>query len=91
MSARDKLTQLPDPSVIATTTLVEDKVRNLNVKIDNNNQDTKESLKRIEGKIDSLMLTLATRREMHLKDSTTVVPVRPILGDSIASVTPRRQ
>lgn len=84
---RDKLAQLPDPAMLVTKNLIDDKVVTINQKIDDNNKDTKESLRRIEGKIDSLTFSLATqaRREERPKQ-TGIFPPRVFTPDtSVAS------
>lgn len=81
---RDKLTQLPDPSVLVTKNLIDERVGAINQRIDDSNRDTKESLRRIEGKIDSLTFSLAIGRD-DLKKQTSVFPpmvVPPVSPDS---------
>ena len=70
---RDKLASFPDPAVIVTKNLIDERVTELNQRIDDNNRDTKDALRRIEGKLDSLTLALAVRRE-ELKKQTAESP-----------------
>lgn len=91
VSFRDKLNRLPEPSDIATKNLLDEKVHTVNDKVDSNNKDTKESLKRIEGKLDSLMLSLAVRsRESHPKELSGIPLTKRVPGAPIASASASR-
>lgn len=90
---RDKIAQLPSPAEIATKNEINEKINVLNTKVDSNNSDTKESLKRIESKIDSLMLVMATHqresrpKETALPATTRAIPAEPIASAANTSAT----
>ena len=62
MSARDKLKSIPDPAQIVTNKSVEQRFQEEDRKIDNNAAVVQDGMKRIESKVDTLLLSMATRR-----------------------------
>ena len=82
---RDKLASFPDPAVIVTKNLIDERIAVLSQRIDDNNRDTKDGLRRIEGKLDSLTLALAVRRE-ELKKQTSIFP--PMVSPPAHYTTP---
>ena len=72
MSARDRFQRMPDPSNIATINMLNERFSVLDEKVNSNNKDTKESLKRIENKLDSLVLSLASRQRSYIPNKDTV-------------------
>ena len=62
VALRDKLRSLPEASQIVTSQQVDQRFQAEDKKLDDNIVQTHESLGRIEGKIDTLVMSLATRR-----------------------------
>lgn len=62
VSSRDKLKSLPDPAQIATNVSVDQRFAEQDRKISENAAQTHESLVRIESKLDTLIMSMATRR-----------------------------
>lgn len=62
MSSRDKLKSIPDPAQIVTNKSVEQRFQEEDRKIDNNAAVVQDGMKRIESKVDTLLLSMATRR-----------------------------
>ena len=85
LAFRDKLASLPDPTIIVTKNMIDERTASLSQRIDDNNRDTKEGLKRIEGKLDSLTLALAVRRE-EMKKQTSIFP--PMVSPPAHYTTP---
>ena len=75
MSARDKLKSIPDPAQIVTNKAVEQRFQEEDRKIDNNAAVLQDGLKRIESKVDTLLLSLATRRRAPEPDSPASAPI----------------
>ena len=69
MSARDKLRSIPDPAQIVTSKAVEQRFQEEDRKIDSNISTTQDSLRRIEGKVDTLLMSMATRRRAPAPDT----------------------
>src|ERR1039458_4334075 len=69
-SMRDKVNSLPEASQIATVSSVNQRFVEQEKKIDANEFQTQQSLGRIEGKIDTLIMAMATRprRAMATED-----------------------
>jgi len=81
-SARDKLRSIPDPAQIVTNKMVDQRFSEQDRKIDDNSRITHESLVRIEGKIDTLVMSMATRRR------TSVEADQPSVGVPMTNRNP---
>ena len=75
MSARDKLKSIPDPAQIVTNKAVEQRFQEEDRKIDNNAAVVQDGMKRIESKVDTLLLSMATHRRASEPDSPASVGV----------------
>ena len=90
VALRDKLKSIPDPAQIATVKSVDQRFAEEDKKVDTSTQDTKESLKRIETKVDALVMAMATARRLRAAgpedpdysargtpSSSVFIPLRP--------------
>ena len=89
MSSRDKLKSIPDPAQLVTNSAVEQRFKDEDRKIDANITTTQDSLRRIECKVDTMLLSLATRRsalassQVPPTSSTGIPMTRIVLSDGM--------
>jgi hypothetical protein len=74
-SSHQKLASIPDPAQIVTNTYVDQRLSEEDRKIDTNAEVEHESLVRIENKLDTLMLSMATRRRVDAESRQGAEPM----------------
>ena len=93
VSSRDKLKSIPDPAQIATYSVMEQRFKDQDRKIDTNIATTQDSLRRIEGKVDTLLMSMATRRRttpIEQESGSTGVPMTRVVPSGGMSFTAKK-
>jgi hypothetical protein len=62
VKARDKINKIPEPSTIVTVDIADQRFKGQDTKIESLTKDTSARLDRIENKLDTLIISMATRR-----------------------------